>query len=596
MSLVGFQTTPTTPNVRTSNLQSVLWQLQYMGPRLPSFIITDLVNRGEDVQRVRRYERGEPDQVMSDEVRKVLTVRSDGGLSFLGANYQMPIVQTFVDRCNLQSVEAPGNDAGTEWCNEVYEYARMDALQGDVHERAICDGDCCVMAWWDNDSQQLRYTIEEAWDGTQGMIPIYRSKSIPVMDCAIKVWQIFLDMSMNILIRMNIYYPDHVEKYFSINQAPFQAWQGGDISIPQYKNLPLKKSQSALVRGSGSARNYLSATAISEGYESAVIHFEDEKPVEWYAMPDGTPLGIPVVHFRNRARHNVGISEIKSTIPIQDLMNRLMYSMAINAEYNAFPIIWSKGFQMPDAMRPGTIVQISPEQAMTPDYQAELGRLQGADMKPYLDALNWCSMTMGKISRTPSPEFSSEAGRISGEALKQLEIGLIGKANRFMVKAGNAWEDLFMMANRIQTAYGSKKPPKIDNYKSIWSSPEIRDDLQTVQGAMLARPVFGDAQTRRTLAPIYNLDQTALNQIEDEIEQDQQDKMQAMMSAPGFGGAQSQPIADDGAANADDKPAPVGGQPQAGGSAQVKPVADSGDAKMDATKAETAQPQEVTAQ
>ncbi len=420
MALIGFNTTPVTPNVRTAPNQSALWQLQFFGPRLPSFVITDLINRGEDVQRVRRYERGEPDQVMSDEVRKVLTVRSDGGLSFLGANYQMPIVQTFVDRVNLQSVEAPGNDKGTEWCNEVYEYTRMDALQGDVHERTICDGDCCVMTWWDNDLQQVRFTLEDAWDGTQGMIPIYRSKSIPVMDCAIKIWQVFLDQSLNVLIRMNIYYPDHVEKYFGINQAPFQAWQGGDISIPQYKNAPIKRAtEPTIVRGTGGARNYLSASAISSGTESVVIHFEPEKPVEYYTMPDGTPLGIPVIHFRNRARHNFGVSEIKSTIPIQDMMNRIMYSLVINAEYNAFKILWTRGFQAPDALRPGVVVEISPDTPMTKDQVADMGSIEGGDMAPYLDTLNWCSMTMGKISRTPSPEFTQEAGRISGEEVRE---------------------------------------------------------------------------------------------------------------------------------------------------------------------------------
>jgi hypothetical protein len=584
MSIVGFQTVPTTPNTRTANNQSVLWNLQYFGPRLPSFIITDLINRGEDVQRVRRYERGEPDQVMSAEVRKVLTVRSDGGLSFLGANYQMPIIQTFVDRCNLQSVEAPGNDAGTAWCNEVYEYTRMDALQGDVHERTICDGDCCVMTWWDNDLQQVRYTIEEAWDGTQGMIPIYRSKSIPVMDCAIKIWQIFLDQSLNILIRINIYYADHVEKYFSINQAPPKPWFGGDISIPQYKNTVVRRApREPIVRGTGTARNYLAATDISEVYESTVIHFDPEEQTEEYSMPDGSPLGIPVIHFRNRARHNFGVSEIKSTIPIQDLMNRLMYSMAINAEYNAFPLIWSKGFQMPDALRPGTIVAMSEGTPMQQGEIAEMGRIPGSDPKPYLDALNWCSMTMGKISRTPSPEFASEAGRISGEALKQLEIGLIGKANRFMIKCGNAWEDVFMMANRIQTAYGNKKPPKINSFKSIWQSPEIRDDLQTVQGAMLARPVMGDAQTRRTLAPIYNLDQSALEQIEEEIEQDQADKMQAMMSTPMFGQGQSMPATPGQSPNGNG----------AGGNEQIQPETARGEKDM--TEAASGK-QEVTAQ
>lgn len=588
MVLQAFQTVTTGPNTNLAPTQPLLYNLQFVGPRLPTYIITDQLNRAQQVLMYRRYAVGDHDAFMSNEMRELLGVTSVAFSPF-AINYQDIVIQTMVDRCILQSMEAPGNDRATQWANDVYEYTRMDALQGDLHEATIRDGDAGIMVDWDEDNQQVKYTLQEAYDGTQGMIFIYRSKSVPVMDCAIKIWQIFLDLSLNVLSRVNIYYPDHVEKYFAINQAPLKAWQGGDISVPQYD--PTKQRTSALnssrviKRGSGQSRDYMSASAISDGYRSTVIHFEPEEPIQYYTMRDGSPMGIPVIHFRNRGRQNYGYSEIKNSIPPQNALNRLMYSMVINAEYNGFNLLVTRGFNPPQSLRPGTIIKISADTPMTKDQVADATRIEAGNMSPFIDTANWFANEIGKITRTPSPEFMAENGRVSGEALKQLEIGLIGKSNRFMVKAGNAWEDVFMMANRMQQAYGNKQPPAVDAFKANWRSPEIRDDLQTIQGAMLMRPVVGDAQTLRNVAPIYDLDEQAILAILDEKKQEDADKLTAMQqsSMPMFGGQPPMTPGDNNDGSG------------AGGNTQVHPQETQGDAEG-VTEAGTPGEQEVTAQ
>lgn len=533
MSNNPFTTIQTTPNNPVAWTQSVAYQLQFVGPKIPTWYIEDQLNRAQAVLRYRRYAQGDHDQFMSTEMLNLLNIISTNYSPFAD-NYQDVIVQTMVDRCALQSMEVPGDDTATKWANDIYEYTRMDALQGDVHEATIRDGDAFVMVDWDEDLQQVRYTLEEAYDGTVGMMAFYRSKSVPVMDCAIKIWQMALDISMNILTRVNIYYTDHVEKYYCLNQAPLSPWQGGDVSIPQYAP---SKSQTRLlpVVKNGRGRTNLTASEISQPTPSTVIHFDPENPIQYYRMQDGTPLGIPVIHFKNRGRQNFGFSEIKNSIPIQDAVNRMMYSLIINAEYNGFPLLVARGFPMPNAVRPGTVINIQAGQPMSKDEVADVTRIQGADMTAYIEALKWTTAEMGKITRTPTPEFMAQSGKVSGEALKQLEIGLVGKANRFMTKAGNAWEDVFRMASRIQEAYGDVMPPAINALKANWRSAEIRDDATTVQNALALRDVIGDAQVLRMVAPILDVDEQGIQFILEEKQDEMAQKLSLLPSVPSYG-------------------------------------------------------------
>lgn len=600
MSNNPFTTIQTTPNQPTAWTQSVAYQLQFIGPRVPTWYINDQLNRAQAVLRYRRYEIGDHDAFMSAEMMNLLNIISTNYSPF-SDNYCSVIVQTMVDRCTLQSMEVPGDDAATKWANDIYEYVRMDALQGDVAEATIRDGDAFVMVDWDEDLQQVRYTLEETYDGTVGMMAFYRSKSVPVMDCAIKIWQMALDISMNILTRVNIYYTDHVEKYYCLNQAPLSPWQGGDISIPQYapdaqRAAYGQPTKPQIVRGS--KRTFLTASEISQPTPSTVIHFESEDPIQYYRMADGTPLGIPVIHFRNRGRQNYGYSEIKSAIPIQDAVNRMMYSLIINAEYNGFPLLVARGFPMPSAVRPGTVINIQADQPLSKDETADVTRIQGADMTAYIDALKWATAEMGKITRTPTPEFMAQSGKVSGEALKQLEIGLVGKANRFMTKAGNAWEDVFRMAARIQESYGDVLPPKIDALKANWRSPEIRDDATTVQNALAMRDVVGDAQVLRMVAPILDLDEQGIQFILQEKQDELQQKLSLLPSVPGYGSFNQPP---DAAPSDTDQPAATQAQiAQQTNNTQPQPPDVSGANAVDSqgasgvTEAATAGVQEVT--
>jgi hypothetical protein len=442
----------------------------------PQSFVNEAMARGTLVARLRKYAAGDHDAKMTTEMKELLRVTGDTA-PFVD-NYQDIVIQSLVDRVVLQAVEADKDSDASVWAQEVYNENRLDALASEVIEAAIRDGDSYMLISYDSDEQRVCTTLEEAYDGVTGMIAYYRSKNVGKMDAAIKIWQVDSPVIPDdIWTRVNIYYPDRVEKYVSINDGPLQGWT-----------------------------------------ENSLDGEFTEGPVFTYDMVDGSPLGIPVVHFRNRGRQNYGRSEIQSSMPLQDALNRILYSIVINAEYNGFGILVARGFDAPTALRPGAVVKISPSQPLSPDEIADLNRLPAGEMTAFLETARWLTSEIGKITRTPTPEFGG-GDNASGESLKQREIGLIGKAERLQVTAGNAFEDVFTMAWRIQSAYGKEQPPEYTRWYARFKSAEIRDDKVTVENALKLLPVWGEAETLRAIAPVYDLDEKRVQDILQEKEQ-----------------------------------------------------------------------------
>jgi len=141
---------------------------------------------------------------------------------------------------------------------------------------------------------------------------------------------------------------------------------------------------------------------------------------------------------------------------------------------------------------------------------------------------------IGRITRTPAPELTADAGA-SGEALKQREIGLLGKVQRFQVKAGNAWEDAVRLAARVQSAYGLEQPPAFEDVSARWRDPEIRNDKQTVENVLMVADRIGELETLRQLAGVFGWGDDKIQALMDERHGDtQRNLMAAAMALPGF--------------------------------------------------------------
>lgn len=496
--------TDTIPNATptTTVLQMIANQLG-----LSTYWVQEQLVMARRVARVRRYYDGDHDVKLTSQMRKTLQVKDeDDGMAI---NLMASVVDTKSDRCVVQSIEGvedkqadtteqpgekaapqiaapkkPVTNAVTTWAQEVSDNNDFDIVQGEQHEQTIRDGNGYLMVEWDNDKKQSVFTIEPAWDGQSGMLMVYKSRNIDKPYAAIKIWQID-DVApsgtatatgvgtLSITTRMNVYYEDRVEKF------------------------------------------------IAKGFATAFEPFTDKgeksNVLKW-DMVDGKPIGIPVVHFRNAGRNNYGVSELRNAIPIQNALNRFHYSSVMAAELTAFAIYLELGLNRDtDAVTPGMTIQIPGP--IPNDQQVDFKKIPGSDIKPILEMIDSERRLIAEVTRTPSPDLASGSGsNKSGEFLKQLEVGLIGKVRRFTTRAGASWELAFVLAWKIQQAYGTLKPPAYKRFLCRWQSPEIRNDAEIITNAVAAAPFMGKRQTLRNMAEPYELDE---QKIEDIMQEDQ---------------------------------------------------------------------------
>jgi hypothetical protein len=432
--------------------------------------LTDWEVRGEQVREYRDFYDGDHPANMTTEMRKLLRVKSTLSGGEFNDNYMQIVVDTMADRVALDAIVAD-NQPATQWAQDVLEANNIDELQGDIHDAAIRDGETFLMVSWDNEEQRVVLTHELAYDGTSGMLVLYRSSDLPIMEAAIKIWVMTAeDGGIADTVRMNVYYPNRICKFISRDGTSFVPYD--DPAMPP-----------------------------------------EETPGE-YAWTDknGQPLGIPVIPFRNRGRKNQGLSELANAIPLQNALNRILHSVVMTSELAAFVIRWIKGAPAPRDLTPGMIVAfgetgLSIEQAAAIDT----GAWDAGDMSQQLATAQWITNEIGKVTRTPAPEFAGSDGA-SGEALKQREIGLLGKVKRFQIKAGASWATVVKTAYAVQSAYGNL-PIAATRFYAKWKDAEIRNDQMTVDNALKIADRVDERTFLETVAPVYGWDAKKIDAI-----------------------------------------------------------------------------------
>lgn len=422
---------------------------------------SDVDMRGRKVSLFRDYVDGVHRNYLTARMQARLRVKGGDQTTLFTDNYMDIVVQTMVDRLIVSQIRAAGgNAAGQAWIDEVLRGNRFDQTQVDVHEAAVRDGDTFVLVGWDNAAGKIVLSHEPAFDGVSGMVVIHGERGV---DLAIKTWQ----LGGGETIRVNVYTPGEIRKYVAVDGTNLQPYR---------------------VEG-------------------------EAWPAPW-VLPGGEAIGVPVIHFRNRGkRHDRwGYSEIENAIPLQDMLNRTLYSMVATSENTAFQTFVAQNFQPPDKVTPGMWIVILDSEGMPldKDVDAKAYTLEAGEIVPFLEQAKFLAGEIGRVTRTPAPELVwSDA---SGESLKQREVGLLGKVQRFQVSAGNAWEDVAALAVRVQRAYG-KMPPVVEGWDTQWASAEIRDDKTLIENVMKVRELIGEQAAIEAIAPAFGWDASRIAEI-----------------------------------------------------------------------------------
>lgn len=510
--------------------------------------LTDEQARAQQVNTIRRYVNGAPDNFLTSGQAKVLNLPSgsDNGalLHQFADNYCPAILDTTLDRIQLTGIEADTEPEQT-WIDDLLLKNRLDELQVNLHEATLRDGNGFLMIDAVEDGatgkRTIRLTQESAYDGFYGMCVAYETAASKQSLFAAKVWRITSD-KLSDTVRLNMYYPNRIERYTAFVGGGIRPY-GNDVDVAsleaQYqaeqaaektpnRNTPLALDPS-LPPGYPPAPDDNEPSIIPWTMDNT--HAEVIKNADGTITVTGEPIGVPVIHFRHKGNSITthGLSDLVDVIPLQDLLNRTLYDMAATSALSAFGVRLAIGFQAPTSVQPGqviSVVSLTAEGKLavpTPESNewlktVRIDQFQQADLVPYIGQLEWIKNEMFAVTNTP--EMENASANASGESLRQREVKLIGKVKRFEVRNGNAWEDTLLMAARVQKAF-TNDAPVLGTLNTKWLNPEIRNDTVTQTNALLlyTNGAIGLKQLLSMIADIYDWDQDEQDDIYAEVMQ-----------------------------------------------------------------------------
>jgi hypothetical protein len=212
---------------------------------------------------------------------------------------------------------------------------------------------------------------------------------------------------------------------------------------------------------------------------------DDTIPLGWTTEEEeANPYSrVPVFHFKNRALGSThGTSELKSVIPLQNSVNKLLMDLMVASEFGSFRQKWVTGGAPP--IDPETKVpgwRAGADRVWhTTDPLAKFGDFDATELEPIFKSIDSIIGHLAKITQTPMHYLRTSGDMPSGEALKTAESGLIKKIYARQKLWGAAWSDAMTFA--LEVVNGSKPENPVF---PVWKSPETRHDLEQAQTAQL---------------------------------------------------------------------------------------------------------------
>ena len=358
------------------------------------------------------YYRGQQRAKLTDRMKRVVSPE----LEFRD-NVCAVVVDIQAERLEVTgfTVEPDGSTAG-DWIWNLWKANRMDQVQGQVHVQSAMKGDAYVMVSYDDARARPVFTFEDP----HMIVPRYNPGTGELLWVS-KTWVESVAIGEESRTRMNLFFPNRIEKFVA----------DGSRWIP----------------------------FLDPG--------EEFWPVPWLNR-DGSPLGIPIVPFPNKALgDDFGQSELTDVVPMQDILNKSVVDLVQTMDTMAFQQRWTIGLNTPGTLTvaPGSVWHMT-ERGLPGG--GSVGQFEAADPTGILAVIEMLLQHVAFHTRTPQHYFHREGAMPSGEALKTAEAGLVRKVESRQVALGNAWEDVARLAFRVQNAFGEAQPEP-DEIETVWA-------------------------------------------------------------------------------------------------------------------------------
>lgn len=412
-----------------------------------------LLGRGNaEARETQEFLRGEADMIadrvdryrLTDDYydgdqRTRLSARAERYLQASGVkfaeNFCETVVDTMADRLKVVGLQVEDDEAASDWLNKrLWPRARLDEVQGVVHTETTKLGDGFLIVDWDPAAMRPRVR----WNRPHIVKPTYDDGNMDMLRAS-KTWATNAKSPTNpdgrLIQRLNVYYPNRVEKWATTTAGDDAHWEphldAGDEAWPTWWT--------------------------TDGTET------------------GEPLGIPVVHFRNKPKGRAfGRSELRGVIPMQDELNKAIIDLNEITDLMAGEQRWATGVTQEDGPLKTAVGEFI--RATSPD--AKFGQLQAPDPTRQLATIESLLTRMAAKSRTPLHDLSMKGQIPSGESLKTAEGGQVKKCLDRQVTHGGGWQQVGRLSLALQNAFGDETvdvDPDAD-ITAVWDSPETRNE------------------------------------------------------------------------------------------------------------------------
>lgn len=359
------------------------------------------------------YYDGEKALPLLDRAKEFL---EEAGVPFT-ENFSETVVDSFARRLEVESFEAADHEDVSEWINQtMWPASEFDQLQAIVHVETPKLGDGFLIASVDHQSRLPRFN----WNRPHSGKPVYSDgDNGDEMVYFVKRWNSNRRSLSNPagadVIRMNIFYPDRIEKWFAADKDGelWDRWlEEGDLDddgAPQW-------------------------------------------PTPWVDNDD-VPLGIPVFHFRNKPQgRRLGRSEIRGTIPFQRQLDKQVIDLFYVMDLQGWPQRWGTGLSGDEKVKVaiGEILKAT-------DDKARFGQFDPADPDAAVKVIEATLRRMSAKTATPLHELISGTPP-SGESQKTAEHGLVEKAEDFHTFNGGTWAKASAYGWRLASVFADDVP------------------------------------------------------------------------------------------------------------------------------------------
>lgn len=344
------------------------------------------------------------------------------------------VVDAHADRMQIEGFGAD-NEAISQAAQDLWDANQMDIREGMVEQDAFGLGDGYAIVEVDPDNGDVL-----VWPQYAENIRVKYSDTRPGrITQAARRWH---DPDIKRL-RLNLYYPDRIEKYVS-------------------------------------AREFTELSGVDWNTKDWVRHEAEGEPWPVYLNVKDT---VPVFHFANNARVNAyGTSELRDVIPIQDNINESLNLLNVGMRFYAWPQMWVIGVGIDEDS--GTALQrvqagIDRMLVLTGDGEnrASVGQFAPASMSPYLEVIDADDHRISRVSKVPARYLNQESQAISGTSKRMDESPFVSKIEDRQRAFGYVWSEVIRYGLRLMGMAVEPGAIRV-NWKS--AAPLAEDEVWTV--------------------------------------------------------------------------------------------------------------------